>query len=163
MLYLLMLLGACQTARKPLDLAFNGLWCAHSVSVFSTVNLSALMWYCSPHKDATSLSNLFLLLPTGSIPGPIAFGSLIDISCTLWQDQCGHQGSCYHYHNAAMSQYTLVAGIIYKVMLYILLGLLLRSQEHSAKLLALYKTVCALLHLIDVCICACLHLRWKAW
>lgn len=92
------------------------------------------MSYCSPHKDATSLSNLFLLLPAGGIPGPIAFGSVIDISCKLWQDQCGHQGSCYLYHNAAMSQYTLMAGIIYKVMLYTLLGLLLRSQEQSAEL-----------------------------
>ncbi|XP_072223849.1 solute carrier organic anion transporter family member 4A1 [Leuresthes tenuis] len=52
----------------------------------------------------------------GGIPGPIAFGSVIDISCLLWQDQCGEQGSCYLYHNSAMSQYTLVAGIIYKVM-----------------------------------------------
>ncbi|XP_069564504.1 solute carrier organic anion transporter family member 4A1 [Brachyistius frenatus] len=52
----------------------------------------------------------------GGIPGPIAFGSVIDISCLLWQDQCGEQGSCYLYHNSAMSQYTLVAGITYKVL-----------------------------------------------
>ncbi|XP_047467389.1 solute carrier organic anion transporter family member 4A1 [Mugil cephalus] len=52
----------------------------------------------------------------GGIPGPIAFGSVIDISCLLWQDQCGEQGSCYLYHNSAMSRYTLVAGIIYKVL-----------------------------------------------
>uniref|UniRef100_A0A3Q3WX46 Solute carrier organic anion transporter family member n=1 Tax=Mola mola TaxID=94237 RepID=A0A3Q3WX46_MOLML len=51
----------------------------------------------------------------GSIPGPIVFGSMIDISCLLWQDQCGEQGSCYIYQNSAMSQYTLIAGIIYKV------------------------------------------------
>lgn len=64
---------------------------------------------------------------TGGIPGPIAFGSVIDISCLLWQDQCGQQGSCYLYQNSAMSQYTLVAGIIYKVMLYIVSGHLLQS------------------------------------
>ncbi|XP_054618037.1 solute carrier organic anion transporter family member 4A1 [Dunckerocampus dactyliophorus] len=52
----------------------------------------------------------------GGIPGPIAFGSMIDISCLLWQDQCGDQGSCYLYQNSAMSRYTLVAGIIYKVL-----------------------------------------------
>lgn len=52
----------------------------------------------------------------GGIPGPIAFGSVIDISCLLWQDQCGEQGSCYLYQNSAMSQYTLTAGIIYKVL-----------------------------------------------
>lgn len=64
------------------------------------------------------LSNLRCCYPTGGIPGPIAFGSVIDISCLLWQDQCGEQGSCYLYHNSAMSQYTLVAGIIYKVTSY---------------------------------------------
>ncbi|XP_077371151.1 solute carrier organic anion transporter family member 4A1 [Festucalex cinctus] len=52
----------------------------------------------------------------GGIPGPIAFGSLIDISCLLWQDQCGEQGSCYLYQNSAMSQYMLLAGVIYKVL-----------------------------------------------
>uniref|UniRef100_A0A674C767 Solute carrier organic anion transporter family member n=1 Tax=Salmo trutta TaxID=8032 RepID=A0A674C767_SALTR len=52
----------------------------------------------------------------GGIPGPIAFGSVIDISCLLWQDQCGEQGSCYLYQNSAMSRYTLIAGIIYKVL-----------------------------------------------
>ncbi|KAK3547575.1 hypothetical protein QTP86_025464 [Hemibagrus guttatus] len=50
----------------------------------------------------------------GGIPGPIAFGSVIDISCLLWQEQCGERGSCYLYQNSAMSQYTLIAGIIYK-------------------------------------------------
>ncbi|CAJ1055087.1 solute carrier organic anion transporter family member 4A1 [Xyrichtys novacula] len=52
----------------------------------------------------------------GGIPGPIAFGSVIDLSCLLWQDQCGEQGSCYLYHNSAMSRYTLIAGIIYKAL-----------------------------------------------
>ncbi|KAK5902943.1 hypothetical protein CesoFtcFv8_008151 [Champsocephalus esox] len=52
----------------------------------------------------------------GGIPGPIAFGTVIDISCLLWQDRCGEQGSCYLYHNSALSQYTLIAGIIYKVL-----------------------------------------------
>lgn len=56
-------------------------------------------------------------VPTGGIPGPIAFGSMIDKSCLLWQDQCGEQGSCYVYQNSAMSRYTLVAGLVYKVML----------------------------------------------
>lgn len=58
-----------------------------------------------------------LSLPTGGIPGPIAFGSMIDKSCLLWQDQCGEQGSCYVYQNSAMSRYTLVAGLVYKVRL----------------------------------------------
>lgn len=55
------------------------------------------------------------VFPSGSVPGPIAFGSVIDVSCLLWQDQCGEQGSCYIYQNSAMSLYTLIAGIVFKV------------------------------------------------
>jgi hypothetical protein len=54
-------------------------------------------------------------LSAGSIPGPIAFGWVIDKACLLWQDQCGQQGSCFVYQNTAMSQYMLTAGLIYKV------------------------------------------------
>lgn len=52
----------------------------------------------------------------GGIPGPIAFGWVIDKACLLWQDQCGRQGSCFVYQNAAMSRYMLVAGLVYKVL-----------------------------------------------
>jgi len=40
---------------------------------------------------------------TGSIPGPILFGKLIDITCNLWQVRCGEQGSCFSYDNNRMS------------------------------------------------------------
>ncbi|EHB17808.1 Solute carrier organic anion transporter family member 4A1 [Heterocephalus glaber] len=50
----------------------------------------------------------------GSIPGPIAFGWVIDKACLLWQNQCSHQGSCFVYQNAAMSRYILVVGLVYK-------------------------------------------------
>lgn len=40
---------------------------------------------------------------------------MIDKACLLWQDQCGRQGSCFVYQNAAMSQYMLIAGLVYKV------------------------------------------------
>ncbi|XP_052040487.1 solute carrier organic anion transporter family member 4A1 isoform X2 [Apodemus sylvaticus] len=52
----------------------------------------------------------------GSIPGPIAFGWVIDKACLLWQDQCGHQGSCFVYENEAMSRYMLIAGLSFKVL-----------------------------------------------
>ncbi|KAM8945750.1 solute carrier organic anion transporter family member 4A1 [Pelodytes ibericus] len=63
----------------------------------------------------------------GGIPGPIAFGSMIDISCLLWQKQGGDRGSCYIYHNSAMSRYTLTAGLVYKVvgLLFFLFALML--------------------------------------
>lgn len=43
---------------------------------------------------------------------------MIDTSCLLWQAQCGHQGSCSLYQNAAMSRHMLTAGVIYKVPLH---------------------------------------------
>lgn len=52
----------------------------------------------------------------GGIPGPIAFGWVIDKACLLWQDQCGQQGSCFVYQNSAMSRYMLIAGLVYKVL-----------------------------------------------
>ncbi|XP_011720909.2 solute carrier organic anion transporter family member 4A1 isoform X3 [Macaca nemestrina] len=52
----------------------------------------------------------------GGIPGPIAFGWVIDKACLLWQDQCGQQGSCLVYQNSAMSHYILIMGLLYKVL-----------------------------------------------
>lgn len=63
----------------------------------------------SPHD------RVLCVVVAGGIPGPIAFGSVIDHSCMLWQEQCGDQGSCYLYHNSAMSKYSLIAGLTYKV------------------------------------------------
>lgn len=62
------------------------------------------------HQGLSELSPL-----AGSIPGPIAFGWVIDKACLLWQDQCGHQGSCFVYRNEAMSRYMLIAGLTFKV------------------------------------------------
>lgn len=53
---------------------------------------------------------------TGSIPGPIAFGSMIDWSCLLWQRTCSQRGSCALYRNAAMSRYMLTAAVVFKVL-----------------------------------------------
>ncbi|XP_060792869.1 solute carrier organic anion transporter family member 4A1 [Neoarius graeffei] len=71
---------------------------------------------CVPDSQRSfGLGIQWILVRTlGGIPGPIAFGSVIDISCLLWQEQCGERGSCYLYQNSAMSQYTLIAGLIYK-------------------------------------------------
>nr|XP_046252002.1 solute carrier organic anion transporter family member 4A1 [Scatophagus argus]XP_046252003.1 solute carrier organic anion transporter family member 4A1 [Scatophagus argus]XP_046252004.1 solute carrier organic anion transporter family member 4A1 [Scatophagus argus] len=79
--------------------------------------LTATLRCVSDSQKSFGLGIQWIVVRTlGSIPGPIAFGSLIDISCLLWQDQCGEQGSCYLYQNSAMGQYTLIAGIIYKVL-----------------------------------------------
>lgn len=40
----------------------------------------------------------------GSIPGPILFGKMIDLTCLLWQKKCdNNDGSCFFYNNQNMS------------------------------------------------------------
>ncbi|KAJ7332126.1 hypothetical protein JRQ81_014306 [Phrynocephalus forsythii] len=79
--------------------------------------LTATLRCVSDRQRSFALGIQWIVVRTlGGIPGPIAFGSMIDRSCLLWQDQCGEQGSCYVYQNFAMSRYTLIAGLMYKVM-----------------------------------------------
>ncbi|KAJ8308424.1 hypothetical protein KUTeg_013298 [Tegillarca granosa] len=39
----------------------------------------------------------------GTIPGPVLTGYVIDTSCSVWQDLCGEQGSCWFYDRQEMS------------------------------------------------------------
>lgn len=79
--------------------------------------LTATLRCVSDRQKSFALGIQWIVVRTlGGIPGPIAFGSMIDKSCLLWQDQCGDQGSCYVYQNSAMSRYTLVTGLVYKVL-----------------------------------------------
>ncbi|XP_048464370.1 solute carrier organic anion transporter family member 4A1 [Rhincodon typus] len=91
---------------------------------------------CVPDSQRSfALGIQWILVRTlGGIPGPIAFGSVIDISCLLWQDQCGDRGSCYIYQNSAMSMYLLIAGITYKALgtLFFLIALCLYKPPNSA-------------------------------
>lgn len=51
----------------------------------------------------------------GGIPGPIVFGAVVDLSCTLWQSTCEEeQGSCYFYNNMNMSYYIMGLGLACK-------------------------------------------------
>ncbi|XP_021347931.1 solute carrier organic anion transporter family member 4A1-like [Mizuhopecten yessoensis] len=73
----------------------------------------------------------------GSIPGPLLFGTLIDVSCVLWQRDCGQDGSCFFYDNQNMSNNLLSVGLVGKFLstLFFLLALLLyrgAPQEGSA-------------------------------
>lgn len=51
---------------------------------------------------------------SGSIPGPILFGKLIDITCRLWQTKCDEQGSCFFYDNQQMSNNLLAVVLVGK-------------------------------------------------
>ncbi|XP_071967053.1 solute carrier organic anion transporter family member 4A1 [Engystomops pustulosus] len=90
--------------------------------------LTATLRCVSDSQRSFALGIQWILVRTlGGIPGPIAFGSMIDISCLLWQNQSGQKGSCYMYQNSAMSSYMLIAGLVYKLLglVFFLLALLL--------------------------------------
>ncbi|XP_074867521.1 solute carrier organic anion transporter family member 4A1 [Carettochelys insculpta] len=109
--------GKCTSSCKRKNL----LLCFTFVVIFFTFlcsipALTATLRCVSDRQRSFALGIQWILVRTlGSVPGPIAFGSMIDLSCLVWQNQCGEQGSCYVYQNSAMSRYILVSGVVYKV------------------------------------------------
>ncbi|XP_025326414.2 solute carrier organic anion transporter family member 4A1 isoform X3 [Canis lupus dingo] len=106
--------STCQ--RKPLLLVF-----IFVVIIFTFLSsipaLTATLRCVRDRQRSFALGIQWIVVRTlGGIPGPIAFGWVIDRACLLWQDQCGQQGSCFVYQNAAMSRYMLVSGLAYKVL-----------------------------------------------
>ncbi|KFV62530.1 Solute carrier organic anion transporter family member 4A1, partial [Dryobates pubescens] len=110
--------GKCGSscAKRPLLLFF--MFVVILFTFLSSIPaLTATLRCVSDRQRSFALGIQWIVVRTlGGIPGPIAFGAMIDKSCLLWQDQCGEQGSCYVYQNSAMSRYTLIAGLVYKVL-----------------------------------------------
>ena len=73
-------------------------------------------------------------LPSGSIPAPIFFGSLIDHTCQLWQGDCQHHpGSCLFYDNATMGRYILALALLGKGLAFIFFFLALMLYRPPPK------------------------------
>ncbi|XP_030021083.2 solute carrier organic anion transporter family member 4A1 isoform X1 [Manduca sexta] len=51
----------------------------------------------------------------GTIPAPLLFGFLIDLSCSLWSNSCDTTGACLQYDNINMSRYMLVLALVGKL------------------------------------------------
>ncbi|KAL0851611.1 hypothetical protein ABMA28_007390 [Loxostege sticticalis] len=51
----------------------------------------------------------------GTIPAPLLFGFLIDLSCSLWDKSCGTTGACLLYDNINMSRYMLALALVGKL------------------------------------------------
>ncbi|KAM3872581.1 solute carrier organic anion transporter family member 4A1 [Diretmus argenteus] len=114
----LALAGKCHNSCRHMPAFLSFLFIIISFTFLCSIPALTATLRCVPDSQRSfGLGIQWIVVRTlGGIPGPIAFGSVIDISCLLWQNQCGEQGSCYLYHNSAMSRYTLIAGIIYKVL-----------------------------------------------
>ena len=67
----------------------------------------------------------FLLV--GSIPGPIIFGTMIDASCALWQEDCSQKkGSCWIYDNEWLSYRIVILVVIFKILKMVTAALCLK-------------------------------------
>ncbi|XP_044604137.2 solute carrier organic anion transporter family member 4A1 isoform X1 [Equus asinus] len=110
--------GKCSSTcqRKPLLLVFIFVVILFTFLSSIPALTATLRCVCDQQRSFALGIQWIVVRTLGSIPGPIAFGWLIDKACLLWQDQCGQRGSCFLYHNAAMSQYMLIAGLVYKVL-----------------------------------------------
>ncbi|CAB3239506.1 unnamed protein product [Arctia plantaginis] len=51
----------------------------------------------------------------GTIPAPLLFGFLIDLSCSLWSTSCDKTGACLQYDNYNMSRYMLAIALVGKL------------------------------------------------
>jgi hypothetical protein len=65
------------------------------------------------YKLIIKLMCCIMCMVAGSIPGPILFGKVIDLTCWLWQDSCDGQGACLYYDNRRMSYNLLAIGLAY--------------------------------------------------
>ncbi|KAH0619232.1 hypothetical protein JD844_019086 [Phrynosoma platyrhinos] len=127
--------GKCSSSCERRTLLLLFIFVVILFTFLSSIPALTATLRCVPDRQRSfALGIQWIVVRTlGGIPGPIAFGSMIDKSCLLWQNQCGEQGSCFVYQNFAMSRYTLTAGLIYKVMgsLFFLLSCLLYKPPPS--------------------------------
>ncbi|XP_073859360.1 solute carrier organic anion transporter family member 4A1 isoform X12 [Macaca fascicularis] len=104
--------STCQ--RKPLLLVFIFVVIFFTFLSSIPALTATLRCVCDPQRSFALGIQWIVVRILGGIPGPIAFGWVIDKACLLWQDQCGQQGSCLVYQNSAMSHYILIMGLLYK-------------------------------------------------
>ncbi|XP_008063281.1 solute carrier organic anion transporter family member 4A1 [Carlito syrichta] len=110
--------GKCTSACQRKPLLLGSVFVVIFFTFLSSIPaLTATLRCVCDRQRSFALGIQWIVVRTlGGIPGPIAFGWVIDKACLLWQDQCGRPGSCLVYQNAAMSRYILIAGVLYKVL-----------------------------------------------
>ena len=79
----------------------------------------------------------------GAIPGPIAFGAIIDSGCIYWQYECGRRGNCWVYENSilgfrafAIAVSGLILNVIFSILCWIFyppMHCMSSGQTHAVK------------------------------
>ena len=91
--------------------------------MLTNVNFSSILTFHSYRSVDPQQKSLALGLQTliarglGTVPGPIVFGYMIDLTCMLWsQDEDCSSGSCRLYNNTSMSYLVLAVLLIWKTL-----------------------------------------------
>ncbi|GAB1606686.1 solute carrier organic anion transporter family member 4A1-like [Argonauta hians] len=91
---------------------------------------------CVPQKQRSFGLGIQWILARcfGSIPGPIMFGKMIDLTCQFWQQTCHENGSCYIYDNERMGLYLMALTLVVKALscLFFFLALLMYKAAPSS-------------------------------
>ncbi|XP_071114005.1 solute carrier organic anion transporter family member 4A1-like [Haliotis cracherodii] len=110
--------GKCETSCiwLPLFMPFFAMMMLLTF-VTSMPALSATL-RCVPEKQRSFGLGIQWIIARclGSIPGPILFGKMIDLTCLLWQKKCDGDGACFFYDNRKMSYYLLALGLSLKAL-----------------------------------------------
>lgn len=109
--------GACPNRKKCHFGVF--LACEFVVLFFTFINgvpaTNSILRMVPPQLRSQAMGmNILMLRLIGSIPGPIIGGKLIDLSCVLWQQSCGSNGSCRLYNKESLMYNWLGIHLIYK-------------------------------------------------
>ena len=85
---------------------------------------------------------LFYILRTnlGTVPGPILFGVVFDGACTVWQQDCGQQGSCWIYDNFLLGRNLLILSVGVKCVSAIFFGISLALYKCPATMTTTQST-----------------------
>ncbi|XP_065566479.1 solute carrier organic anion transporter family member 4A1-like isoform X2 [Artemia franciscana] len=108
--------GKCVNDCNSLNLFLSMLFLLIFVTVMSIMPaLSATLRCVEADQRSFGLGLQWLIIRLlGSIPGPLAFGTAIDQSCSVWDSGCSDVSTCLVYDNADLSMNTLLITLIMK-------------------------------------------------
>ncbi|XP_041361759.1 solute carrier organic anion transporter family member 4A1-like [Gigantopelta aegis] len=97
--------GKCQNSCKWLPLFMPVFAFAIFFTFMSAIPSLAATLRCLPEAQRSLALGIQWVIARliGSIPSPIFFGKIIDLTCKLWQTRCDQRGSCFFYDNNRMS------------------------------------------------------------
>ena len=61
------------------------------------------------------IPHICLCIFSGTVPGPIVFGAIIDSTCMIWREKCGENASCWIYDNMKLSRNFFVMVVAFKI------------------------------------------------